>query len=165
MPIDEAKLDARLDWFVIDPGGTGHVTVPNRSQPSPMGTWTIDPAQSTVSFAWRKLQLWTITGQLHCMGVIHLDGLPPVGVVRFEQPSGLPVLTIALDPASIETRDADLDARLLGVAWQPTRTCRLRADDASDPASYRHVEGDEPTGEEPWDSSRRACCRCLAGRR
>jgi hypothetical protein len=48
------------------------------------------------------------------MGVIHLDGLPPVGVVRFEQPSGLPVLTMALDPASVETQDADLDAMLRG---------------------------------------------------
>src|SRR5215217_6955533 len=45
---------------------------------------------------------------------------------------------------------------LLGVAWQPTGKCRLGADDASGPASYRRVAGDEPTGEEPWDSSRRA---------
>jgi hypothetical protein len=67
-----------------------------------------------VSFAWRRLGPCTITGRLHCLGVIHLDELPPVAVQRFEQPSGLPVLTIALDPASVETHDADLDARLRG---------------------------------------------------
>jgi polyisoprenoid-binding protein YceI len=114
MPIDAAKLDERLDRFVTDQGGTGHGTAANRSQPSPTGTWTIDPADSTVSVAWRKLRLGTITGQLHGMGVIHLDGLPPVGVVRFQQPSGLPVLTMALDPASVDTQDADLDAMLRG---------------------------------------------------
>jgi hypothetical protein len=48
------------------------------------------------------------------VGVIHLDELPPVGVRQVEQPSGLPVLTMALDPASIETDDADLDATLRG---------------------------------------------------
>jgi polyisoprenoid-binding protein YceI len=114
MPIDEAKLDERLDRFVTDQGGMGHETEANSSHPSPTGTWTIDPAQSTVSFAWPKLRLWTITGRLHGMGVIHLDGLPPVGVVRFQQPSGLPVLTMRLDPASVETQDADLDAMLRG---------------------------------------------------
>jgi polyisoprenoid-binding protein YceI len=114
MATDEAKLDERLDRFVIDPGGMAHVPAANGTHPSPMGTWIIDPADSTVSFAWRKLRLWTITGRLHGMGVIHLDGLPPVGVVRFQQPSGLPVLTMTLDPASVETGDADLDARLGG---------------------------------------------------
>jgi polyisoprenoid-binding protein YceI len=114
MPTDEAKLNERLDRFVTDPGGTGQVPAANRSQPSPTGTWTIDPAHSTVSFTWPKLRLWTITGQLHGMGVIHLDGLPPVGVVRFQQPSGLPILTMTLDPASVETQDADLDAMLRG---------------------------------------------------
>jgi polyisoprenoid-binding protein YceI len=114
MPIDAAKLNERLDRFVTDPGGTDHETAPNSSQPSPTGTWTIDPADSTVSFAWRKLRLWTITGRLQGMGVIHLDGLPPIGVVRFQQPSGLPVLTMTLDPASVETHDADLDAMLRG---------------------------------------------------
>jgi polyisoprenoid-binding protein YceI len=48
------------------------------------------------------------------LGVIHLDELPSVGVIRFQQPSGLPVLTMALDPASVETGDADLDAMLRG---------------------------------------------------
>jgi polyisoprenoid-binding protein YceI len=114
MAIDAAKLNERLDRFVTDQGGTAHVTEANSSQPSPTGTWTIDPADSTVSVAWPKLRLWTITGQLHGMGVIQLDGLPPVGVVRFEQPSGLPVLTMTLDPASVETHDADLDAMLGG---------------------------------------------------
>jgi hypothetical protein len=47
-------------------------------------------------------------------GVIHLDALPPVGVVRFEQPSGLPVLTMALDAASVEPHNVDLDAMLGG---------------------------------------------------
>ena len=93
MPIDAAKLNERLDRFVTDPGGTDHETAPNSSQPSPTGTWTIDPADSTVSVAWPKLRLWTITGRLQGMGVIHLDGLPPIGVVRFQQPSGRPVRT------------------------------------------------------------------------
>jgi polyisoprenoid-binding protein YceI len=78
----------------------------------PIGSWTIDPAHSSVSLTWSRLRRATITGRLPCLGVIHLDDLPPVGVIRFEQPSGLPVLTMALDPASIETDDADLDARL-----------------------------------------------------
>ena len=117
MPIDEAKLDDGLDRFVTDPGGTGHVPATDRSHPSPVGTWTIDPADSRVSFAWPKFRLWSITGRLHCMGVIHLDGLPSVGVVRFEQPSGLPVLTMTLDPASVETGDADLDAMLRGPEY------------------------------------------------
>jgi polyisoprenoid-binding protein YceI len=86
----------------------------NRSHPPPIGTWTIDPADSSVTLAWRKLRFWTITGRRPCLGVIHLDELPPVGVIRFQQPSGLPVLTMALDPASLETQDADLDAMLCG---------------------------------------------------
>jgi polyisoprenoid-binding protein YceI len=80
--------------------------------PSLTGTWTVDPAASSVSFTWRNLRLWTMTVRLHCVGVVRLAALPPAGVVQFEQPSGLPVLTIALDPASVETHDADLDARL-----------------------------------------------------
>jgi polyisoprenoid-binding protein YceI len=114
MPTDEAKLNELPGRFVTDPGGTGHVPATDRSHRSPVGTWTIDPADSTVSFAWRPLRLWTITGRLHGLGVIHLDGLPPVGVVRFEQPSGLPVLTMTLDRASVDTHDADLDAKLRG---------------------------------------------------
>jgi polyisoprenoid-binding protein YceI len=114
MPTDEAKLNELPGRFVTDQDATDHVPAPDRSHPSPVGTWTIDPAASTVSFAWRKLRLWTMTGRLHGMGVIHLDGLPPVGVVRFQQPSGLPVLTMTLDPASIQTHDADLDAKLRG---------------------------------------------------
>ena len=114
MTVQEAKLKELPGRFVTDPGGTDHVPATDRSQPGPVGTWTIDPADSTVSVAWPKLRLWTTTGQLHGTGVIHLDGLPPVGVVRFQQPSGLPVLTMALDPASVETQDADLDAMLRG---------------------------------------------------
>jgi polyisoprenoid-binding protein YceI len=114
MPTDGAKLKERLGRFVTGPDVTGHMTAINRSHPSPIGTWTIDPADSSVAFAWRKLRRWTITGRLHGLGVIHLDGLPPVGVIRFQQPSGLPVLTMTLDPASVETHDADLDAMLRG---------------------------------------------------
>jgi len=90
------------------------VTTINRSHPLPTGTWTIDPADSSISFAWRTLRLWTSTARLHGLGVIHLDELPSVGVIRFQQPSGLPVLTMALDPASVETGDAELDAMLRG---------------------------------------------------
>jgi hypothetical protein len=36
-----------------------------------------------------------------------LDAPPPVGVIRFQQPSGLPFLTMALDPASLRTGAAD----------------------------------------------------------
>ena len=114
MPTDEAKPTELLDRFVTDLEVTGQVTAPQRSHPSPVGTWTVDPSDSSVSFAWRRLRLWTITSRRHCLGVIHLDGLPPVGVIRFQQPSGLPVLTLTLDPASVETGDADLDAMLGG---------------------------------------------------
>ena len=114
MPTDEAKLNEPPVRFVTDTGRTDHVPATDRSHPSPVGTWTIDPADSSVTFPWPKLRLWTITGRLHGMGVIQLDELPPVGVVRFEQPSGLPVLTMTLDPASVDTHDADLDAMLCG---------------------------------------------------
>jgi polyisoprenoid-binding protein YceI len=90
------------------------VTATDPSPPCPTGTWVIDPAGSNVSLARRKLRLWTVTGRLHCFGVIHLDELPAVGVIRFEQPSGMPVLTIALDPASVESHDDDLNAMLGG---------------------------------------------------
>jgi GrpB-like predicted nucleotidyltransferase (UPF0157 family)/polyisoprenoid-binding protein YceI len=84
----------------------------DQPHPNLTGTWTIDPAASSASFTWRNLRLWTMTGRLHCVGVVHLDAPPPVGVAQFKQPSGLPVLTMALDPASVQTHDADLDARL-----------------------------------------------------
>jgi polyisoprenoid-binding protein YceI len=86
----------------------------HQSHPPPIGTWTIDPPDSGVALSWRKLRLRTITGRLQCLGVVHLDDLPPVGVIRFQQPSGLPVLTMALDPASVETGDADLNTLLRG---------------------------------------------------
>jgi polyisoprenoid-binding protein YceI len=114
MPTDGAKLNERLGRFVTGPDATGHMTATDRSHPSPIGTWTIDPADSSVAFAWRKLRLWTITGRRHFRGVIHLDELPPVGVIRFQQPSGLPVLTMALDPANLEAHDADLNPMLRG---------------------------------------------------
>ena len=85
-----------------EPGATS-----DRSPADLCGTWTVDPAISAVAFAWRTLGLWTITGRGHCLGVIHLDALPPVGVICFRQPSGLPVLTMALDPASLEPGAAD----------------------------------------------------------
>jgi polyisoprenoid-binding protein YceI len=90
------------------------LTAIDRPRRLPTGTWTIDPADSSVTFAWRKFRLWTITGRLPCLGVIHLDDLPPVGVIRFQQPSGLPVLTMVLDPASLETQHARLDTMLRG---------------------------------------------------
>jgi polyisoprenoid-binding protein YceI len=40
----------------------------DRPHPPPTGTWTIDPADSSVTLAWRKLRLWTVTGRLHCLG-------------------------------------------------------------------------------------------------
>jgi polyisoprenoid-binding protein YceI len=55
-----------------------------------------------------------MTGRLHLVGVVHLDALPPAGVIQFDQPSGLPVLTIALDPAGIEPHHSDLNAMLGG---------------------------------------------------
>jgi polyisoprenoid-binding protein YceI len=90
------------------------LTAIDRPRRLPTSTWTVDPTDSSVTLAWRKLRLWTATGQLPCLGVIHLDDLPPVGVIRFQQPSGLPVLTMALDPTSIETQDARLDAMVRG---------------------------------------------------
>ena len=89
--------------------GAPGVTAPGRAPSGPVGSWTIDPSHSSMSLTWSRLRLATITGRLHCLGLIHLDELPPAGVVRFEQPSGLPVLTMALDPAGIQTHDADRD--------------------------------------------------------
>ena len=90
------------------------VTASDRVPSSPIGTWTVDPSHSSVSLAWRKHRLWTITGRRPCFGVIHLDELPPVSVIQFEQPSGLPVLTLAVDPAGVEPHDTDLNAMLGG---------------------------------------------------
>ena len=90
-------------------------TTTGQTHPPPTGTWTIDPAEGSVWFASRRLRLWTITGRLHSVGVIHLDELPPLGVIRFQQPSGLPVLTIALDPASIQTPSAVLAGSDVGA--------------------------------------------------
>jgi hypothetical protein len=45
---------------------------------------------------------------------MHLDELPPIRVIRFQQPSGLPVLTMMVDPASVETGAVDLDAMRCG---------------------------------------------------
>jgi polyisoprenoid-binding protein YceI len=114
MAIDTARLNERLDRFVTDLDEARYVTAIDRSGLGPIGTWVIDRAGSSVSFTWRKLRLWTVTGRLRCFGVIHLDDLPPIGVIRFQQASGLPVLTIALDPASIQPHDGDLDAVLGG---------------------------------------------------
>lgn len=84
------------------------VSPADRSDPLPAGTWTIDPADTIVSVAWRTLLLGCTTGRRHGRGVIHLDELPPVGVIRFHQPSGLPVL--AVDPAGVELGAAHRDA-------------------------------------------------------
>jgi polyisoprenoid-binding protein YceI len=82
--------------------------------PGPSGTWTIDLTNSSAALTWGRLRPGTVTGRLHCLGVVHLDDLPPVGIIQFQQPSGLPVLTMALDPASVDTGDADLDTLLCG---------------------------------------------------
>jgi hypothetical protein len=67
MPTDEAQLNELLGRFAIDPDTTGHVAPTDRSHPRPIGTWTIDPTHSSVSLAWRKLRLWTITGRRPCV--------------------------------------------------------------------------------------------------
>lgn len=93
------------------PGQPRHHEPDPESNPSrslPPGTWTIDPADSGVVLAWRTLGLWTTTSRLHGFGVLHLDALPPVGAISFHQASDLPVLTMALNPASGQ-RDPDLD--------------------------------------------------------
>ena len=102
-PLRRARADPRARPATYD--GTD-IGVPRL----PAGTWTIDPAHSSVSFAWRTLRRWTMTGRLQALGVINLDELPVVGVIRFQQPSGLPVLTMAWDPANVEAGDADLEA-------------------------------------------------------
>jgi hypothetical protein len=95
------------------------------------GPSTLRPASSPSPG--RALRLWTVTGRRQCLGVIHLDELPPVGVIRFRQPSGLPVLTMASDPASLETGEADQRQRwwtlhsqsleiLPGGAWRVMAT-------------------------------------------
>jgi polyisoprenoid-binding protein YceI len=114
MPTDEGKLSELPDRFVAHLGGTGRVGPTDRVRFDPIGTWIVDPAESSLRFIWRKFRLWTITGRLHCLGVIHLDQLPPVGVIRFQQSSGLPVLTMALDPASVGANGGDLNAMLGG---------------------------------------------------
>ena len=106
------------------------VTTTDRSHPLPPGTWDIDPANSGVLFVWRTLRRWTGTGRLPGEGVIHLDELPPVGVIRFHQPTDRPVLTMMLDPASLETAAADLDAMgggpdLSGLRWWTLRSQSL----------------------------------------
>ena len=89
------------------PGTTTATTITDRPPSDLCGTWTIDPATSIGSLARRRLGLWTITDRWHGVGRIHLDALPTVGIIRFQQPSGLPVLTMALAPASLEPGDAD----------------------------------------------------------
>jgi hypothetical protein len=89
----------------LERSGPGATT--DRSPSGLCGTWTIDPATSIVSFAWRALRRWTITDRWHGVGMIHLDALPAVGVIRFRQPSGLPFLTMASDPTSLEPGAAD----------------------------------------------------------
>jgi hypothetical protein len=68
MPTDAAELNELLGRFAIDPDMTSHVAPTHRSHPRPIGTWTNDPTLSSVSLAWRKLRLWTITGRRPCVG-------------------------------------------------------------------------------------------------
>jgi hypothetical protein len=115
----------------LERSGPGATT--DRSPSDLRGTWTVDPATSIVSFAWRALRLWTVTGRRQCLGGIHLDELPAVGVIRFRQPSGLPFLTIASDLVSLEAGAADRRQRwwslhgqsleiLPGGAWRVMAT-------------------------------------------
>ena len=89
-------------------------TATDRPPPGPGDTWIVDLAHSGLALTWGRRPQRTVTGRLHCLGIIHLDNLPPVGAIRFQQPSGLPVLTMALDPASVDTGDARLDTLLCG---------------------------------------------------
>jgi polyisoprenoid-binding protein YceI len=77
-PLRRARADPRARPATYD--GTD-IGVPRL----PAGTWTIDPAHSSVSFAWRTLWRWTMTGRLQALGVINLDELPVVGVIRSHQ--------------------------------------------------------------------------------
>jgi hypothetical protein len=97
---------------------------PSRSLPP--GTWTIDPTDSNVMVAWPTLRHWTKTRRLPAFGIIHLDELPPVGAIRFQQPSGLPVLTMALDQATAH-RVPDLDAMGGGSDGSEHRWWTLRS--------------------------------------
>jgi hypothetical protein len=58
--------------------GDAGVAATGPSHPSLTGTWIIDPADSSISFAWRRLRFRTMTARLHCLGVIRLDDLPPL---------------------------------------------------------------------------------------
>jgi hypothetical protein len=95
----------------------GQRTCIHRNRPiASASNWYLDhqPSGHQRSLAWRKVRLWTVTGRLPCLDVVHLDDMPPVGVIRVQQPSGLPVRTMALDPLSEETQDTNLDTRLRG---------------------------------------------------
>ena len=69
----------------------------------------------------------TKTRRLHTFGVIHLDELPPVGAIRFQQPSGFPVLTMAWEQAT-EQKDPDLDAIRGGFGVSERRWWTLRSE-------------------------------------
>jgi hypothetical protein len=129
------------------------VTTTGQAHPPPTGTWTIDAADGSVWFARRTLGLWTITGRLHSVGVIHLDELPPVGVIRFEQPSGLPVLTIALDPASIQTDSAVLAGSNVGaVSKQRWWTLRSESLEILSCGTWRVMATLTANGTQGWSS-------------
>ena len=125
--------------------------------PGPNGTWTIDLTHSSATLTWGRHRPGTITGRLHCLGIIHLDGLPPVGDIRFQQPSGLPVLTMALDPASVDTGDADLDTMLCGPdAFDVTRrrwwTLRSETLEVSPAEAGGSRQPSPPAAPQPWSS-------------
>jgi hypothetical protein len=114
VPHQQSEPQADVSTLTTQQGSPGqprhHEPDPesNPSRSLPPGTWTIDPADSSVVLAWRTLGLWTTTSRLHGFGVLHLDALPPVGAISFHQASDLPVLTMALNPASGQW-DHDLD--------------------------------------------------------
>lgn len=124
-------------------------TATERPPPGPIGTWTIDHTHSSVALTWRKPRLGTVIGRLHCLGIVHVAVLPPVGVVRFDRPSALPVLTMAtltargttalVEPRfEVEASDPDwlvlrgrgvLDRQTLGLGNPPAlRNPRVRLD-------------------------------------
>jgi polyisoprenoid-binding protein YceI len=123
-PIRQEQPPAQTHLSTIETSEPGAVMTPHADQPhpGPSGTWTIDLTHSSAALTWGRLRPATVTGRLHCLGVIHLDDLPPVGIIQFRQPSGLPALTMALDPASVDTGDASLDTLLCGPdAFDVTR--------------------------------------------
>ena len=82
MPTDAAQLIELLGRFAIDPDMTGHVARTDRSHPRPIGTWTIDPTHSKCLSRMAHAAALDHYRSAALRGVLHLDELPPVGVIR-----------------------------------------------------------------------------------